>query len=69
MAGERPPRPVDPRQNQWLQDPVWNVITAGWHHEPEQRCELPVVYRVFLTSSHQNVESGELSAQNNRSFI
>ena len=63
--GGQPPRP-EWAFDEWLTDPIWDAITTGWRHEPEQRCELPVVYRAFLTPSHpvvQNVITGELSAQ------
>jgi len=66
-GGVRPPRPKPgyPSKGQWIEDPVWDVITAGWHHEPEQRCELAVVYHVFLTHSSpvgQDVVTGESSS-------
>jgi len=67
--GMRPPRPTDPSQSWWLQDPVWDVINAGWHSRPEQRCELRMVYRVFLTSGQQEVQdirSAKLNAQNTK---
>jgi len=66
-GGKRPSRPTDPSQNQWLQDPVWNVITAGWRDVPKERCGLPDVYRAFLTAGQQevqNIKRGDLSAQN-----
>lgn len=66
--GVRPSRPTDPRQNRWLPDPIWNVIAAGWQHEPRQRCRLSVMSRVFLAPSRrdaQGVEPGDLNAQNN----
>ena len=68
-GGIWPPRPTDPSQSQWLRDPVWDVIKAGWHSEPEQRCELRFVYRVFLTSGQQEVQdtrSAELDARNTK---
>jgi len=46
-AGKRPSRPIDPSQSQLLQGPVWGVITTGWRDKPRQRCDLPVMYRVF----------------------
>ena len=66
--GVRPSRPADRRRNQWLQDPVWDMITTDWSHELEQRCELSVMHHVFLTSSQEdvrNVELGDSSIQNN----
>jgi len=42
-------RPSRPRWNRWLWDAVWDTITAGWHHEPEQRRDLPAMHNVFLT--------------------
>ena len=65
--GVRPSRPAGRRRNRWLQDPVWDVITTGWSHEPEQRCELSVMHHVILTSSQQivqNIELGDLNTQN-----
>ena len=50
-SGERPSRPAGPNQNQWLQEPVWNAITSGWSHKPEQRCKLSVVCYVLSTHS------------------
>ena len=47
-GGKRPDRPIDASQ---LQDPVWDVITTGWSHEPEKRCELSVMRDAFVTSS------------------
>ena len=67
--GARPSRPTDPTQNRWLPDPVWDVITTSWSHKPEHRCELPVVYRAFSTSSQQDVESvepGDSTTRNGR---
>ena len=61
--GVRPSRPTDTSQTQWLHDPVWNVIAAGWHHKPNKRCELPVMYRVYLTASQQEGGIGELGVQ------
>ena len=66
-AGERPSRPINPSQNRWLQDPVWDVITTGWHDQPKQRCELSVMYHTFSLSSQQEVQdfkSGDSSVQN-----
>ena len=62
-GGTRPSRPTGPGQKRWLQDPIWNVIEAGWHHEPAKRCELSVVYRGFLTGQQQvqNAKIGECS--------
>lgn len=62
QGGVRPSRPTDPSQNQWLQDHVWDMIIAGWHREPKQRCELHVLYPVFFTPDQQeaqNVKTGE----------
>ena len=66
-GGVRPSRPIDPSQNQWLQDSVWDVITASWRPVPKKRCKLPVVYDIYLTPSHQevqNVKTSEPSVQN-----
>ena len=66
-AGKRPSRPIDPGQSRWLQDPVWDVITAGWHVQPNQRCELPVMYHTFLPPGQQEVQNfklGDTNAQN-----
>ena len=64
IGGARPSRPTEPSQNRWLQDPVWDVITTGWRHEREQRCELPVVYHVFLTSGQREAKTGEFNNRN-----
>lgn len=64
--GERPSRPRNPSQSQWLSDRVWDVITTGWSDKPERRCELSVFYHVFLTASQQEVQEvkpGNLNAQ------
>jgi hypothetical protein len=61
--GKRPPRPTDPSQNQWLQDPVWDMITACWSGESERRPKLSAVYRVFLKYGRRearNVERGKV---------
>ena len=50
-AGIRPPRPTDSSQSRLLQDPVWNVIVTGWQDQPNQRCELSVMYNVFQPPS------------------
>ena len=66
-AGKRPSRPIDPGQSRWLQDPVWDVITTGWHDQPKQRCELSVMYHTFSSSSQQevrNFKSDDSSVQN-----
>ena len=68
---KRPPYPTDPSQNQWLQDPVWDTITACWSHKPELRPKLSVVYRVFLRYGRQearDVELGNLTTHYNRDF-
>ena len=52
-AGKRPSRPIDSSQSRLLQDPVWNVITAGWHDKPRRRCKLSVIYRAFSPPSQQ----------------
>jgi len=70
-AGKRPSRPINPRRNQRLQRPVWDVITTGWSHKPEERCELSVMRHAFLTSSQQEQEihdakPGDLNTQHDR---
>jgi hypothetical protein len=47
--GQQPSRPMDPSQNQWLQDRVWDTITTCWSINPQQRCELFVVHHIFST--------------------
>ena len=70
--GLRPPRPMDPSQNQWLQDPVWDAIMACWNRDPADRFKPSVVYNIFSMTSPQgvqNVESdkpGDLNVQNRR---
>ena len=70
-CGDRPSRPTDssqnrdhiwdttpttdPSQNRWLQDQIWDTITTCWSGYPERRCELSVVYRVFLAPSPPDV--------------
>jgi len=51
-AGKRPPRPIDSTQGQLLQDHVWDVITTGWHDQPNQRCELSVICHTFQPPDH-----------------
>jgi hypothetical protein len=46
---------MDPSQNRWLQDQIWDTITTCWSGYPERRCELFVVYRVFSTPSPPDV--------------
>ena len=52
--GRRPFRPLDPSQNRWLQDRVWNVIVTCWSDKPEQRCGLSIVYHIFSTPNCQD---------------
>jgi len=52
-AGERPSRPIDLNQGQLLQDPVWDVITIGWHDKPTRRCRLSAMYRTFSPPSQR----------------
>ena len=55
--GRRPSRPILLTwSNRWPRGPVWEVITAGWRHIPEERCELSDMYHVFLTSSQQEIQ-------------
>jgi len=62
-AGKRPSRPIDSSQSWLSQDPVWNVITAGWKAQPNQRCELSVMSHVFqpLSQSQPPSQSQPLS--------
>ena len=69
--GERPFRPTNPSQNEWLQDPVWDVITAGWRNSPSSRCELSAVHHAFLTSNQEEIpkaKPGDMDTQNGRSL-
>ena len=52
-TGKRPSRPTDASQNQWLQDPTWDVITAGWRDQPTRRCELTVMRDIFVAGTSQ----------------
>ena len=47
--GERPSRPTDPSQNQWLQPNIWDLIRICWSGKPQHRCELSVMHHVFST--------------------
>ena len=60
-TGKRPSRPINPNRNRWLQDLAWDVITTGWSHEPEKRCDLSVIHDAFVRSSQQRVYSGDLN--------
>jgi len=60
-SGKRPPHPTGPNQNQWLWDPVWDMITTGWSHEPEKRCDLSVMHDILVTASEQGVYPGDLN--------
>jgi hypothetical protein len=62
--GKRPSRPMDSTQNQRLQDPVWDTISACWSGEPGQRPRLSVVYQAFSRSGRRVVKRGDLSTQN-----
>ena len=69
--GERPSRPRNRNQNQWLSYPVWDVIATSWSHKRHQRRGiLSLVYRVFLLSSErvQNVKVSESSVQNDKNL-
>lgn len=52
--GKLPSRPMDPSQNQWLYDQIWDTITICWSG-PLRRCELSVVYHIFSTPSPQDL--------------
>jgi hypothetical protein len=52
---QRPPRPTNTRQNLWLQDQIWDMITTCWSDEPRRRCELSVMHHVFSTPSCENL--------------
>ena len=67
-AGKRPSRPTGRSRNRWLRDPVWDVITTGWSHEPENRCELSVMHNTFVTSSQLGVYSGYLNNHTDRNL-
>ena len=67
--GVRPSRPTGLWRNQRLQNPVWDVIRAGWDHQPEQRCELSVMHNVLLTSGRREAELGDLNTRNNRNIM
>ena len=56
-AGKRPSRPISPR-NRWSHRRIWGVITTGWSHKPEKRCELSAIHHAFSTTSQQ--EQGDL---------
>ena len=62
--GERPSRPTDPSQNQWLQDPVWDVISTGWRQKPKQRCSLSALHHQLSTSSQRGRRDTKLSDLN-----
>jgi len=65
-AGERPSRPIDSSKSRLLEDPVWNVITTGWHDQPNRRCELSVMYHTFSPFGQQeiqNLKPGDVNAQ------
>lgn len=67
IRGERPSRPMDPRQNRWLQDPVWDVIASGWSVETKRRYKLSVMHKRFFTAGQheaQNVKRGNLFTRN-----
>ena len=55
-ASDRPSRPINPSGNRWLPDPVWDIITTGWRKQPNQRCELSVIYDVLSLSGQQEVQ-------------
>ena len=57
-------RPSRPSRNRWLQDPVWDVITTGWSHEPEERCKLSFMHDTFVMSSQRVADSGDTNNQN-----
>jgi hypothetical protein len=54
-SGQRPPRPLDPTQNQWSHDRVWDTITTCWSEKPQRRCELSVMSHVFSTPRRQDL--------------
>jgi len=71
-AGKRPSRPIDSSQSRLLQDPVWKVITTGWHDQPNQRCELSVIYHTFSPSGQQevpNFKPGDVNVQNDGNLM
>jgi hypothetical protein len=65
-SGKKPSRPTGPTQNQWLHDPVWDMITTCWSDKPKRRCKLSVVHHVFSTSTSQTAEPddpGDMNVQ------
>ena len=72
-AGERPSRPTDPSQTQWLDDSAWDVITASWRYEPEERCKPFVMHHAISKSNRhrrgvQGIKLGDLNTQNDASL-
>ena len=55
---KRPSRPISP-WNRRLHPHIWGVITTGWSHEPEERCELSIMHHAF--STHDQQEQGDLN--------
>ena len=46
-SGKRPSRPIDLSQSRFLQDPIWDTITTGWHDQPKRRCKLSAMHHTF----------------------
>ena len=56
VSGDRPPRPASAR---WLQDHIWDMITACWSEDREQRWDVGAMYNKLSTSSVQEVLDAE----------
>jgi len=52
-AGKRSSRPIASSQGRLLEDPIWNVISTGWHDKPRRRCKLSAMTRTFSPPSQQ----------------
>ena len=60
-SGERPARPTSPDGIRWLQDKVWDMITACWSENEAQRWRISAICNLFSAVSLlevQKVKSG-----------
>ena len=48
VSGNRPPRPNNPTANRWLIDPIWDVISRSWDHDPQLRLPAGSLRRAFV---------------------
>ena len=65
VAGERPPRPDNPIANQWLPDPIWDIIQHCWDQIPESRLPVDQIHRIFEEMGSQQKGNALIGEEGN----